>query len=112
MEKFRNDKRLWDTLEVLEDFLQWDADGSHVGGLVHHYKKCPKIEAGVLGVMHVASVLAPQPSRVVPDVLHVASTVGSGVVSPSYVLRVSCCIDRQDLGLSAVYLSKAQPRCI
>ena len=36
MEKFRNDKRFWDSLELLEDFSQLDGDGSHVGRLVHH----------------------------------------------------------------------------
>ena len=65
--------------------------------------------------MHVPCALAPERSRVVPDDadgLHVVRVVGSGAISPSYVLCVSCCVDREDLGLSVVYLSKAEPRCI
>ena len=115
MDKFRNDKQFWDNLELLEDFLQWDADVSHVGRLVHHYKNCLKIAAGDMGVMHVASALAVQPSRVLPniaDVPHVICTIGFGAISLSYVLCAFCIIDRQDLGLSVVYLCKAAPRCI
>ena len=113
--RMRNDKWFWDSLELLEDFLQSDADGSYVGRLVHHYKNCLKNAASVLGVMHVASVLASEPCPVVPDVadvLQVVSAVGCGAVSPSYVLCTSCCVDRQDLGLSVVYLSKAERQCI
>ena len=114
MKKCHNDNRFRDSLELFEDFLRSDADGTHVGRLVHYYKNCLKNAAGVLGGMHVASLLAPQPCRVVRDVanvLHVVSAVGSGAVSPSYVLCASCCVDHQDLGLSVVYLFKAQPRC-
>ena len=60
-------------------------------------------------------LLAPEPSRVVPDiadVLHVVSAVRFGALSLSNVLCVSCCVDRQDLGLAVVRLSKAEPRCI
>ena len=42
--------------------------------------------------MHVASVLAPEPCRVVLDVadaLHDVSAVGYGAVSPSYVFCAS-----------------------
>ena len=94
MEKFRNDKRLWDSLELLEDFLQSEAHGSHVGRLVHHDKNCLKLAVGVPGVMHVASVLAPEASQVVPDVvdvLHVVCAVGSSCLPVLRGVRVLLC---------------------
>ena len=49
--KLCNDTRLWDSLELLTDFLQSGVDGSHVGYLAHHYKNWLKIAAGALRVM-------------------------------------------------------------
>ena len=65
--------------------------------------------------MHVPSALAPNLSRVVPqvvDVLHVFSTSSFRAVFPLHVLCVSCCVDGQVLGLSVVYHSKVEPRCL
>ena len=112
MEKLYNDKRFWDSLELVEDFLQSDADGSHVGRLAQH-NNCLKIAAGTLCVMHalcVGSIMFWVVTEVAA-VAHVVSFVGSGVVFTLYLFCVSCCTDHQDLGLSVVYLSNAEPRC-
>ena len=70
---------------------------------------------GMLRIMRVPCSLAQESSWVVTDlaaVAHVVCAIGCGDVSAFYVFCMSHRVDRQDPGLSVVYLSEEEPRCM